>query len=66
MPNMTGMGLAKEKMRIRPDIPITLCTGFNERIDADRAGTFGLQGFLMKPVILGSLRKWCATCWILN
>ncbi len=31
MPNMTGTLLAKEVKRIRPDIPVILCTGFAER-----------------------------------
>lgn len=30
MPTMTGSDLARELMRIRPDMPVILCTGFNE------------------------------------
>jgi PAS domain S-box-containing protein len=49
MPHMTGAGLAKELMRIRPDIPIILCTGFSEVINAEKARTLGIREFLMKP-----------------
>ena len=33
MPEMTGDKLLKEILNIRPDIPVTLCTGFSEKID---------------------------------
>lgn len=50
MPNMTGRKLAKELMGIRPDIPIILCTGFNEQIDEDLAKKMGIKAFIMKPI----------------
>jgi PAS domain S-box-containing protein len=49
MPQMTGAGLAKELMSIRPDIPIILCTGFSEVINAEKARSLGIREFLMKP-----------------
>ena len=49
MPQMTGAGLAKELMSIRPDIPIILCTGFSEVISAEEAKALGIREFLMKP-----------------
>jgi PAS domain S-box-containing protein len=49
MPHMTGADLAKELMRIRPDIPIILCTGFSEVISAEEAKTLGIREFVMKP-----------------
>ncbi len=48
MPNMTGMDLAKEVRRLRPDIPILLCTGFSEKITSDSVKEFGMD-LLMKP-----------------
>ncbi|MCP4723572.1 MAG: PAS domain S-box protein [bacterium] len=50
MPNMTGANMAKEMIKIRPDIPIILCTGFSKQIGPDNAGEFGLREFLFKPV----------------
>jgi CheY-like chemotaxis protein len=49
MPHMTGADLAKELMRIRSDIPIVLCTGFSEVINAEEAKTLGIREFVMKP-----------------
>ena len=49
MPHMTGADLAKELLRIRPDIPIILCTGFSEVISAEEAKALGIREFVMKP-----------------
>jgi PAS domain S-box-containing protein len=50
MPNMTGIKLARELMRIRPDIPVILYTGFDESITPELAKQSGIREFLMKPV----------------
>ena len=52
MPHLTGAGLAAEMRRLKPDIPIILCTGYHETMDAEKAALLGFQGFLMKPVDL--------------
>ena len=52
MPNITGVDLSKKVMKIRPDIPIILFTGFSELIDEKRAKEIGIRAFLMKPVII--------------
>jgi PAS domain S-box-containing protein len=52
MPHMTGEALAGEIMRIRPDIPIIICTGFSERITEEKAGALGIQAFVMKPFFM--------------
>jgi PAS domain S-box-containing protein len=49
MPQITGIRLAEELLRIRPDIPIILCTGFSETVDANEAQAVGIRQFLMKP-----------------
>jgi PAS domain S-box-containing protein len=49
MPAPTGMDLAKELMAIRPDIPIILCTGFSDLINATQAKEAGIREFVMKP-----------------
>ena len=51
MPNMTGSELAQEIMRIRPGIPVILCTGFSEAITPEKAKALGLREFIMKPII---------------
>ena len=50
MPNMTGVALSGELLRIRPDIPIILCTGFSDKISAEKARAVGIRELLMKPV----------------
>jgi PAS domain S-box-containing protein len=52
MPAMTGADIAKEILKIRPDIPIILCTGFSEVITEGEAKRMGIQEFLMKPLTL--------------
>lgn len=50
MPNMTGADMTKAIMRIRPDIPIILCTGFSEVISEEKAKAIGIREFIMKPI----------------
>ena len=49
MPFMTGEDLGKELMRIRPDIPVILCTGYSDLISSEKATATGFRGFVMKP-----------------
>jgi CheY-like chemotaxis protein/anti-sigma regulatory factor (Ser/Thr protein kinase) len=55
MPHMTGDQLAKRLLDIKPDIPVILCTGFNEDISEEKALALGIQKFVMKPVIKNDL-----------
>jgi len=50
MPRMTGEELAEEFVRIQPDIPIILCTGYDEEIYKERAREIGIKKVMMKPV----------------
>jgi len=51
MPSMTGSELAQEIMRMRPDVPVILCTGFSETITPEKVKAIGLKDFVMKPLI---------------
>jgi CheY-like chemotaxis protein len=51
MPQMTGENLSKELMKIRPEIPIILCTGFSARIDEKKALDMGIRAFVSKPIL---------------
>ncbi|UCF90662.1 MAG: response regulator [Desulfobacterales bacterium] len=55
MPHMTGERLARQLIEIRPNIPIILCTGFNEGITEDKALAMGIRKFVMKPVVKNDL-----------
>ena len=55
MPNMTGDKLLQELIKVRPDVPVILCTGFSEMISEEKSLTLGVKGFLMKPVAIHDL-----------
>ncbi len=57
MPDMTGDRLAREILEIRPDMPIVLCTGFSEKIDAGKARQLGIGRFLFKPLTAQDLAR---------
>jgi signal transduction histidine kinase/CheY-like chemotaxis protein len=61
MPNLTGFDLGKECKKIRPDIPIILCTGFSESTLLLKAGSMGISEIIMKPLLMrdlaGAIRK---------
>ena len=51
MPGMTGAALAQELRRLRPDLPVILCSGFSHTMYADKAQDLGLDAFLVKPFL---------------
>jgi len=55
MPKMTGDELAQKIRVIRPDIPIILCSGFSERINAKAMAAIGVSAVLMKPMAYADL-----------
>ncbi|MEE9146814.1 MAG: PAS domain S-box protein [Candidatus Tectomicrobia bacterium] len=55
MPHMTGEHLTRALRRIRPDIPIILCTGFSHVINAEKARTMGIDAFCIKPLVVRDL-----------
>ncbi len=57
MPNMSGVELVKKIKRLRPDIPIILCTGFSEGISQDKFKAIGIADFLMKPIIRETIAR---------
>ena len=57
MPHMTGERLSLEIMKIRPDIPIILCTGFSHIISEEKAKGIGIKAFVMKPLVKKDLAK---------
>jgi PAS domain S-box-containing protein len=57
MPQMSGLDLAQEVMRIKPDIPVILCTGFSEQISERDAKARGIRKFIMKPLTTGGMAE---------
>lgn len=55
MPVMTGVTLAHEIRRIRPDIPIILCTGYSETLSNAQNEAAGIRRVLIKPLNVSEL-----------
>jgi PAS domain S-box-containing protein len=55
MPKMTGDKLSVELNKILPGIPVLLCTGFSETMSEEKAKSLGINGFLLKPIVMKDL-----------
>ncbi len=55
MPNLTGLELAQKIRTVRPDVPVVLCSGYQEMVDEKEATAMGVTRFLNKPVKLENL-----------
>jgi len=50
MPNMDGIDLATELLRVRPELPVLLCTGFNDKEKTEQALQAGIKACINKPM----------------
>ncbi len=50
MPKMSGVELAKELLKVKPDLPIILCSGYSAQVTDDDALEIGIRAFCMKPL----------------
>jgi CheY-like chemotaxis protein len=57
MPNKTGTQLTRELLRIRPDIPVILSTGFSETVNKENFKSLGIRAFVMKPIVKNDIAK---------
>ena len=61
MPRMTGDRLAAEVLKIRPHMPVIICTGYSERMSAEKAEVLGVSKYIEKPIgarnLASSLRE---------
>jgi CheY-like chemotaxis protein len=61
MPEMTGVMLAAELLKLRPDLPVILFTGYSESVSRETAQEVGIREFLMKPLskreLAGAVRR---------
>ncbi|MCG8634783.1 MAG: ATP-binding protein [Desulfobacterales bacterium] len=61
MPGVTGVELIVNAKKIRPDLPVILCTGFSEKMPEDAAREANLHPLLLKPydeeAIAGRVRR---------
>jgi PAS domain S-box-containing protein len=57
MPRMDGRECFHALRRLRPDLPVILCSGFSEQESMKAFLGEGLAGFIQKPYTLGMLRQ---------
>ncbi|MBU4132998.1 MAG: response regulator [Proteobacteria bacterium] len=60
MPGMTGEQLIREVGRIRPDLPLILCTGHSDTFDRQKALDSGIREYITKPYSLKDLSAMAA------
>jgi DNA-binding NtrC family response regulator len=57
MSHLSGLDLAQELLRLRPDLPIILAIGLGEKDQIPRAQNLGIKECLEKPILCGDLGK---------
>jgi len=57
MPELTGANLAREVLRVRPDMPVILYTGYSETFDEEEARSIGIRDFALKPLTVRDLAE---------
>ncbi|WP_319548410.1 PAS domain S-box protein [Desulfogranum marinum] len=50
MPAMTGEHLITEVLKVRPDMPTIICTGYSAKLSKKEAENIGVAAFVMKPL----------------
>ena len=61
MPGITGMELTREVLKMRPDFPVIICTGYSETVSPEQAREAGVREYVHKPVdfqkVAGSIQQ---------
>ncbi|BBO77585.1 hypothetical protein DSCW_50020 [Desulfosarcina widdelii] len=57
MPGMNGLELTRAVKAVRKNLPVILCTGFNEQVSEKNAQSMGIQSLVMKPVGMQQLAE---------
>jgi PAS domain S-box-containing protein len=57
MPNLSGAELASEILKIKPDMPIILCSGYSSVVTEEEALALGIKKYAAKPVDIRTLTK---------
>ncbi|EKD27709.1 MAG: multi-sensor hybrid histidine kinase [uncultured bacterium] len=50
MPKITGIEFSRSIISINPNIPIIMCTGFSDLVNADTLKSIGIRECIMKPI----------------
>ncbi len=57
MPNISGAEMAHEALKIKPTMPIILCTGYSSVLSENDALAIGIKKYVQKPVSIKDLAK---------
>jgi CheY-like chemotaxis protein len=57
MPRFTGFDVVREIRSIRADIPVVLCSGFQEKVDLEKLTALGINQLIIKPIRMSVLAK---------
>jgi signal transduction histidine kinase/ActR/RegA family two-component response regulator/HAMP domain-containing protein len=57
MPHINGIELSHRINLIRPDVPVIICSGYSDAINAEKALEMGIRSYVEKPVKLNVLEK---------
>ena len=55
MPEMTGDVLAVEALKLKPGLPVIICSGFSDLLNDKRAYALGVKAYLKKPIGVSAL-----------
>ncbi len=56
MPHMTGTALAERLLKLRPDLPVVLYTGYSEGLSEAALKASGIRALVRKPLEVGAFR----------
>jgi two-component system cell cycle sensor histidine kinase/response regulator CckA len=57
MPLMSGLELAVDLLKLRPELPVILYSSYSEPVSPEIARNLGIREFLMKPATIGDLAR---------
>jgi PAS domain S-box-containing protein len=55
LPHMTGEQLSVGFLKIRPNMPVLICTGYSENISGEKASRLGISSFAVRPLDMADL-----------
>jgi CheY-like chemotaxis protein len=56
MPRMTGLEAAEQILKLRPDVPVLLYTGYSEQVTEGRILAAGIRALVRKPLDIPAFR----------
>jgi PAS domain S-box-containing protein len=55
MPKIKGTRMAEEMLRLKPGLPVVLCTGYGDQITSEQMAQIGIRELLLKPILRHNL-----------